>query len=115
MKTKKNISVCGIDCKEYFACNKCSSICKNMHAIFDSKKPCEGCNAIHEKILLNRNISLNICPIYVCVTNRQYKHCGECEQIPCDIYYELKDPFITDSVHKLNIEERIKVLKSIKD
>jgi hypothetical protein len=115
MKTKKSISVCGIDCKAYSTCDKCSSICKNMHSVFDLKKPCEGCNEIHEKILLSKHISLNICPIYECVINRHYQHCGNCEQLPCDLYYELKDPFINDFIHGLDIEHRVNTLKSMKE
>ena len=113
MKTKRNISVCGIDCEAYSTCDKCSSICKSMHNVFNNI--CEGCNAIHEKILLNKNISLNICPIYECVINKHYKHCGECKQLPCKLYYDLKDPLISDITHKLEIEHRIRVIKSIKD
>ena len=111
MKYKNSISVCGINCAVYSACNKCSSVCKSMHKVFD--KPCLGCNEIHEIIFLGGNLSLNVCPIYNCVHKKNYKHCGECDELPCELYFELKDIFISDVQHKLDIEHRIKVLKSI--
>ena len=118
MKTKRNISICGIDCDAYSTCDKCSSVCKSMHDVFDLKKPCKGCNEIHEKISRNYiqgKSKLKICPIYECVINKRYKHCGDCEQVPCDLYYELKDPFINDFIHGLDIEHRVNTLKSMKD
>ena len=111
MKFSNNISVCGIDCSDYIACDKCSNLCKELHHV--TNKVCDGCNTIHENILKNKATTLQMCPIYQCVKSNNYNHCGDCDHLPCELYFSMKDKIITDEQHKKNVAERVEMLKSI--
>jgi len=102
----KDISVCGIDCAA--VCNECN----NAHEEFKFD-PCKGCNAMEGKIFWTKFMNLDICPIYSCVNEKQLKHCGECDALPCDIYNNIKDPSISDEQHQQGIKNRINVLKAL--
>jgi len=102
----KDISVCGIDCAVMCVeCNKFEELQNN---------PCKGCNTIEGKVFWTKMFNLDVCPIYACVKDRQLKHCGECEQLPCNIYHEMKDPNGSDEEHQQGIKERVEVLKNLK-
>jgi len=100
-----NISVCGIDCA--VACIEC-----NKHEELKNN-PCKGCNAMEGKLFWTKFLGLDTCPIYVCVKEKQLKHCGECAELPCKIYFEMKDPSISDERHQQGIKDRVAVLKKL--
>jgi hypothetical protein len=101
----KDISVCGIDCA--VACIECNK--------YDALKnnPCRGCNAIEGKVFWTKMFKLDTCPIYSCVKEKQFAHCGECAEMPCNIYYEMRDPTVSDERHEEGLRERMEVLKSL--
>jgi len=102
----KDISVCGIDCAVMCVeCNKFEELQNN---------PCKGCNAIEGKVFWAKMFDLDVCPIYACAKDRQLKHCGECESLPCNIYADMKDPSMSDEQHQQSINERVEVLKNLK-
>jgi hypothetical protein len=101
----KDISVCGIDCA--VACAEC-----NKHEELQNN-PCKGCNAAEGKIFWTKFMNLEACPIYTCVKDKQLKHCGECAELPCNIWLEMKDPSMTDEVHEQGIKDRVEVLKNL--
>ena len=111
--TKKNISVCGIDCYYNLHCDTCHSVCKELHNVFNYS--CIGCDAIHQKIISIKISGLNVCPIYDCVHKKQIKNCGQCKYLPCDIYYEIKHPTISDTKHQQNIKKQIFLLKEFEN
>ena len=102
----RDISVCGIDCA--VASIECNKMDKELQ-----KNPCKGCNAAEGKIYWTKYLNLDTCPIYSCAKEKQLAHCGECAQLPCNIYFEMKDPAFSDEQHQQSIKDRINVLKSL--
>jgi hypothetical protein len=102
----KDISVCGIDCA--IACTECNSMHDEL-----KQKPCRGCNAEKGQIFWVKFMGLDTCPIYACATNKPVKHCGECAELPCKIYFEMKDPSISEEQHQQGIRDRVEVLKNL--
>ena len=101
-----DISVCGIDCAvACFECNK-------MHEVL-RKPPCRGCNTEEGKIFWTKLLNLDVCPIYTCVKDKQLRHCGECSALPCNIYFDVKDPSMTDEQHQQGIKDRVEILKQL--
>lgn len=101
-----NISACGIDCD--IACVEC-----NKHDEF-LDNPCKGCNAAKGKIFWVKYLGLDTCPIYnCCVNENNFDHCGKCEELPCSIYFNTKDPSMSDEAFEQSIQERVNLLKSI--
>ncbi len=102
-----NISVCGIDCDiAGIECNK------NNEEFFI--EPCKGCNAVEGRIFWTQYLGLDTCPIYhCCVDEKQLAHCGQCTDLPCEIYFNTKDPSIPDDIFKQKIYERTELLKKL--
>lgn len=89
------LAPCGIDCDE----------CK-------FKGECEGCHAIEGKPFYIKDFGMDVCPLYDCPVNQKgYKTCAQCSELPCKIYYDWKDPSMTDEAHLQSIKDRVKVLK----
>jgi len=100
----KDISVCGLDCAVMCAeCNKIEELQNN---------PCKGCNAMEGKVFWTKYFNMDICSIFACAKEKQLKHCGECELLPCNIWIELKDPSMSDEQHQQSIKDRVDVLKN---
>ncbi len=89
------LCVCGADCE---ACPSLGS-------------KCAGCEAIQGKVYWAAYVGKDVCPYYLCVRGKGMKHCGECADIPCELWYSLKDPANTDEEHEASIKERVKLLK----
>jgi len=98
-----DLSVCGIDCQE--ACIEC-----NKHL----QEPCKGCNAIKGEIFWTQYLGLDTCPIYnCCINEKHYNNCGECDKLPCEIYFSTKDPSTTDEEFLESIKVRANTLKQV--
>jgi hypothetical protein len=102
----KDISVCGIDCAV-----ACVEHCNKFEELKDN--PCKGCNALEGVVFWTKLFNVDVCPIYGCVKEKQLKHCGQCEKLPCDIWVNSKDPSMTEEQHQQGIKDRIAVLKSL--
>ena len=88
------LSACGADC------SRCSLY----------GKICVGCNEACG--LVFHAPSGKPCPVFACCVNRHhYATCGACDQIPCQIWHETRDPSMTDEQFQSSIEERIAALK----
>ena len=91
------LSPCGINCE---AC-----------PYFDS---CGGCFTIEGKPFYLADFDVEVCPMYNCSVNKKgFKSCGECPELPCQIFYDWKDPSMTDEEHTTSINARVKVLKDL--
>ena len=101
-----NISCCGINC----------STCPFTETVHEGMtEPCKGCHAVAGKLFWTQYLGLDVCPIYQCCVNEnQYHHCGQCEQLPCEIYFNTKDPSLSEDEHQKSINDRVDVLKKIK-
>ena len=90
------LSPCGIDCES----------CE-----FDDS--CSDCHSIEGKPFYLKDFDVDVCPMYDCPVNKKgYKTCAECPELPCQIYYDWKDPSMTDEAHIESINERVKTLKA---
>lgn len=93
------VCVCGVNCSE---CGEYG-------------KGCEGCAAVSGKVFWAEYVGSDICPIYsCCVVEKGLKHCGECGELPCRIYFTTKDPRQSDEEHRMGIERRVAALKKCK-
>jgi hypothetical protein len=93
------LSVCGCDC---FECDH-----------YKNSK-CAGCSQIKGKVYWAGFVNADVCPVYACVvSDRGYRHCGECPDIPCKLWHDLKDPSHTDEQHETGIADRVKRLKEL--
>jgi len=90
------LSPCGINCE---SC--------------DFRKNCSGCYNIKGKPFYLKDFGVEVCPLYDCPVNKRgYKSCAECPELPCQIFFDWKDPSMTDEAHITSINERVKTLKS---
>ncbi len=89
----------------------CGLLCDECHFFNDA---CQGCFSLQGKPFWTKEATTSgICPIYDCsINDREYKDCGDCDELPCKIFLDLKDPNITEEEHKESIEKRVSVLKN---
>ena len=74
------------------------------------EKSCEGCDNIKGVVFWMNG---DICPFYKCaVVEHELKNCGDCSEIPCDMFYKIKDPNITEEKHLESINKRVSRLKN---
>lgn len=94
-----DISCCGCVCSE----------CK------DYGQSCAGCSAIRGKVFWAGQLGEDVCPIYACcVSQKGHEDCGQCGNLPCEVYHRCADPFMTKEQHEQFVAERVSVLKSRK-
>lgn len=75
---------------------------------------CEGCAAIAGKVFWAGYMGSDICPIYDCCTAKKgLRHCGECGELPCQLYFATKDPRLSDEEHRMGVERRVAALKKM--
>ena len=97
---KREASACGLQCE------KCEQY----------KVRCPGCDEIQGKVYWAKFVGAETCPMYLCcIKLRGHAHCGQCEELPCDLYYDTQDPSYTAEEHAIEIQERVKVLKQMKE
>jgi hypothetical protein len=55
-----------------------------------------------------------LCPLYKCATiDKRYKNCGQCAELPCKKFTDLKDPNISNEQHHKSINERVSRLELV--
>jgi hypothetical protein len=55
-----------------------------------------------------------VCPLYDCsVNNKNYRDCGDCSEVPCQVFREMKDPNSTDEEHRQGLIDRVARLKNV--
>ncbi len=93
----KTLSCCGLVCAdcEYF------------------NKSCTGCYAVHgQTFWAIEMVSSQVCPLYDCAVNeRGYESCGDCSELPCDTFRQMKDPALSDEEHEKMLQVRIDRLR----
>ncbi|MBN1385052.1 MAG: DUF3795 domain-containing protein [Elusimicrobia bacterium] len=95
------LSVCGCECPE----------CEHF-----KKLKCSGCSEIKGKVWWVSYINAEVCPIYSCVSDKKkYNNCGECAEIPCKLWKDLKDPSYTQKQHDAGVKTRVENLKRLKE
>jgi hypothetical protein len=92
------LSACGLICDE---------------CAFYGKK-CDGCIAVKGQTFWAKEMMPNhTCPLFNCsVNDKGFKSCGNCQELPCMLFLEMKDPDITEEEHQLSIVPRVERLKA---
>ncbi|MBD5483271.1 MAG: hypothetical protein HDR15_12240 [Lachnospiraceae bacterium] len=95
--TPETLSCCGTKCSE---CGCYGSMCK-------------GCNESAGKVF--HAPEGQACPIYECSVNqKKQKSCGGCQNLPCDIWRNTKDPSMSDEEFEDNIRQRVENVRGRK-
>lgn len=91
-------AACG---KEAFSC--CGTQCGEC-AFYGTM--CKGCNESAGKVF--HAPEGQACPIYECSVNqKKQKNCSGCQNLPCDIWRNTKDPSMSDEEFENNIRQRV--------
>jgi hypothetical protein len=92
------LSACGLKCDE----------CEFFN------KTCTGCIAIKGSTFWAKEMMPGkVCPMYDCAVNqRKLKNCGACSELPCKLFYDMKDPKSTDEEHQKSIGIRVALLRA---
>jgi hypothetical protein len=91
-------SICGANC---FDCKYYGNQCKGC--IKDLGQPFWCADIFEDKT----------CPLFKCATqDKGLNHCGECEELPCKLFFDLKDPELSQEEHEKSINKRVKALKN---
>lgn len=76
----------------------CGLFCGNCEHL-DTK--CKGCGIQKGKPFWTTMMKVECCPIYSCSVNtKQLEHCGLCNEFPCEIFNQLRDPSLSDEEAK---------------
>ena len=90
------LSSCGVNCREC--------------AIFEIS--CAGCREISGKVYWAEYIDSDTCPLYdCCVRQKGLEHCGRCEELPCQLFFDTQDPSASDKEHREGIKQRVRLLQ----
>lgn len=91
-------AACG---KEAFSC--CGTQCGEC-AFYGTM--CKGCDESAGKVF--HAPEGQACPIYECSVNqKKQKSCSGCQNLPCDIWRNTKDPSMSDEEFENNIRQRV--------
>ncbi len=89
--------------------SNCGLICEEC-GFYQQK--CGGCYKVGGQTFWARELPEKICPLFDCSTKKkQLKNCGDCKELPCKIFIELKDPNVSEEDHKKMLDIRVKRLK----
>ena len=73
-------------------------------------RECDGCNKLKGKVSWAKFYGKDICPIYKCAKEKSFVTCAECSQIPCKIWFDTRNPDLTDDEFDQEIQGRLKNL-----
>jgi hypothetical protein len=92
------LSACGLVCDE----------CEFFN------KTCTGCiNVKGSTFWAKEMMPTKVCPMYDCAVNKkQYNNCGGCDELPCKLFLDMKDPKSSEEEHKASIGIRVNRLKA---
>lgn len=88
----------------------CGVVCDDCpHA-----ESCGGsCHASCGKPFYIKEFGLEVCPLFDCAVNKKgYQTCAECTELPCQLFYDWKDPSMTEEAHLQSISDRVALLKA---
>ena len=87
------LSACGL------LCNQCEYFGED----------CRGCHSgLGSPFCAKDMMPDKMCPLYKCaVIEKNYHHCGDCAELPCKKFTDLKDPGISAEQHNQSVQERV--------
>ena len=73
-----------------------------------------GCIAVKGQTFWARDMMPNhTCPLFNCAVNEKgFRNCGDCAELPCKMFREMKDPDSTEEAHQLSLIQRTERLRS---
>jgi hypothetical protein len=88
----------------------CGLICDNCEYF---NTTCTGClNVKGSTFWAKEMMPAKVCPMFDCSVNKNhFKNCGDCNDLPCKMFLEMKDPKSTDEEHRKSIVTRVGLLK----
>jgi hypothetical protein len=94
------ISACGLKCDE----------CEFFNVT------CTGCMAVKGSTFWAKEMMPNkVCPLFNCSVNtKNFRNCGDCTELPCEMFLGMKDPNSTEEEHQKSIQSRVSLLKGNK-
>ena len=93
-----NLSPCGIDCDACALKENCAG----------------GCQVNCGKPFYIKDFGVECCPIFSCsVSTKGHRTCGECPDVPCQIFFDWKDPSMSDEDHREAVKANVALLKSL--
>lgn len=88
----------------------------NCETCYDYRTNCPGCRKAEGKVYWAPYTGLDVCPIYHCCAMKSgYANCGQCSKLPCQLYYDTRDPSVSQEAHEADILLRVSHLKSRKE
>jgi hypothetical protein len=92
------LSACGLNCSE----------CEFFN------KTCAGCTKVKGSTSWAKEMIPNkICPLFDCSVNKkELRNCGDCSELPCKMFREMKDPKTSDEEHQKSIQKRVFSLRA---
>ena len=70
-----------------------------------------GCGPICGRVFWAKLIDREVCPVYQCCQDKEIADCGGCPELPCSMWFELKDPKHSDQEHWESIKLRVARLR----
>ena len=91
------LSACGLNCEE----------CEFFN------KTCTGCFEVKGSTFWAMEMMPGkVCPLYGCSVNKnKFKNCGDCPELPCKMFRDMKDPNSTEEQHQQSIITRVAALR----
>jgi hypothetical protein len=76
-------------------------------------KICRGCGYVEGKPFWTAELKMELCPLYdCCMHKKRLEHCGECTELPCELFRNFHDPALTpQEAQKAVIERQESLLK----
>ena len=89
----------------------CGLICSESEFY---QKTCDGCYAVKgQTFWAIEMMPSKVCPLVQCAVNeRNYKSCGDCSELPCGVFRQMKDPALSDEDHEKMLQVRIDRLRN---
>jgi len=78
-------------------------------------KQCGGCKMVKGQTFWAKEMMPNqTCPLFHCAANEKgFESCGNCGELPCTMFREMKDPNSTEEEHQLSLAQRVARLKEV--
>ena len=68
---------------------------------------CPGCGRVNGKPFWTAQLPSGICPLHACCHNqKKLEHCGLCDDFPCPIFMELRDPNMSETEFEESLHKR---------
>jgi hypothetical protein len=75
------------------------------------QKQCKGCGHVQGRPFWTTQMEIASCPLYDCCMNGKHlEHCGLCDEFPCTLFLEMRDPSLSDAEVEQALKDRQEAL-----